>query len=61
MEKAKTHKVFEHDGTNRNWVVNGDSLLSYLPQITQIVIDFLQKADDVETNLLLSVIGTEYP
>ncbi len=61
LEKAKSHKVFEHDGSNRNWIVNGDSLLSYLPDVTRITVDFLLESKDVNTELLLNVIGAEYP
>lgn len=61
MAKAKTHKVFEDDGNNRNWIVNGDSLLSNLQDITQLTVDFLLESENVNTELLLNVIGTEYP
>lgn len=61
MSRAKSHKVFEHDGSNRNWIVNGDSLLSYLPDITQTTVDYLLESESVNTSLLLKVIGTEYP
>ena len=61
MAIAKTHKVFEHDGNNRNWIVNGDSLLGNLQDITQLTVDFLLESENVNTELLLNVIGTEYP
>lgn len=59
--KARDHKVFEHDGNNRNWIVNGDSLLAYLPDIIDKTIDFIRNKDDINTDLLLKVIGVEYP
>jgi len=61
LERAKAHKVFRHDGNNQNWIVNGDSLLAFLPDITQTTVDFMLDSKNVDTDLLLNVIGTEYP
>lgn len=61
LVKAKKDKVFEHDGNSRNWRVNGDSLHAYLPDIVNTTTEFLRNREDVDTDLLLKVIGVEYP
>ncbi len=58
---AKTHKVFQDDGNGRNWIVNCDVLLSFLPDIVKITMEHIKNKKDIDNDLLLKVIGTEYP
>jgi hypothetical protein len=59
LEIAKSHKPFEDDGHNRNWRVNCDALLSRIPQITNIVTNYLRDSDEINIELLKAVIGFE--
>lgn len=61
LEHSKQHIVFQHNGQNRNWIVNGDSLLAQLPFITQKVTDHITQRANGDISLLLKVIGIEYP
>lgn len=61
LEEAKQHQVFEHNGQNRDWIVNGDALLANLPEITQRVTEHIRNQTSLNTDLLLKVIGIEYP
>lgn len=58
---AKKYKVFEGDSKNRNWSVNGDSLFAFLPEIVVKTVQHIKKSPNIDTNLLLKVIGVEYP
>ena len=59
LDKAGKHPVFEHQGDNRNWIVNGDSLLSKLMPIANVTAEYIVGLDDVDEHLLAKVIGLE--
>ncbi|HEX7017419.1 MAG TPA: hypothetical protein VF209_00730 [Patescibacteria group bacterium] len=62
LDYAKQHKVFEDsDNDGRNWVVNCDALLARLPEIVEITVNQLRDSSKLNTELLLNVIGVEYP
>ncbi len=62
LEYAKKHKVFQDDDNDgRNWVVNCDVLLARLPEIVEITVNHLRNTDEIDNDLLLKVIGAEYP
>lgn len=57
LANAKAHKAFEHDGSNKNWTVNGDTLLAYLPVITGKVTEFVKNREGLNPDLLKRVVG----
>jgi hypothetical protein len=57
--KAKEHLVFEHDGSNRNWIVNGDALFAWLPDIVAKTVQHIKNNENTDHDLLLNVIGIE--
>lgn len=57
--KAKEHQVFEHDGNNRNWIVNGDVLFANLDDIVAKTSTHIKNQDGLDPELLLKVIGIE--
>jgi len=59
LTKAKQHQVFEHDGSNRNWIVNGDALFAYLPDIVANTVQYIKNNENTDHNLLLKVVGIE--
>ncbi len=59
LKKAKKHQVFEHDGSNRNWIVNGDALFARLPDIVAKTVLHIKKNENTDHNLLFKVIGIE--
>jgi hypothetical protein len=59
LDMARTHKPFEHDGSNRNWRVNCDVLLAWMPKITEVVTKFIEDTDDTDIDLLKKVVGFE--
>ncbi|HVI69281.1 MAG TPA: hypothetical protein VM581_02385 [Magnetospirillaceae bacterium] len=61
LERVKGRQVFGHDGNHRNWIVNGDVLLAVLPDIIAKTIEFIASSDADNVDLLLKVIGVEYP
>lgn len=62
FDYAKKHKVFQDDDNDgRNWVINCDVLLARLPEIVELTSNYLRNNGDIDTKLLLKVIGSEYP
>ena len=59
LDMARTHKPFEHDGSNRNWRVNCDTLLAWLPKITEVVTKFIDNTEVLDIELLKKVVGFE--
>lgn len=59
--KAKQHSVFKHGLTENDWIVNGDSLLANLPEIVNKTTNHIRNQQNIDPNLLLKVIGVEYP
>lgn len=56
LKKAGTHPVFEHNGSERNWTINGDSLLSKLMEITDITGKHILTKDSLDVDLLVKVV-----
>jgi len=56
LKKAGTHPVFEHDGSERNWTINGDSLLSKLMEITDLTEKYILAKDSLDVDLLVKVV-----
>lgn len=56
LKEAGKHPVFEHDGNERNWTINGDSLLSRLMDITDLTGEYIIGKDTVDIDLLVKVV-----
>ncbi len=61
LENAKKQTVFSHDGSDRNWIVNCDVLLSKLSDITNMATDHIKMHGKDQAEILLKVTGIEHP
>jgi hypothetical protein len=59
LQVARSHKPFEDDGNNRNWKVNCDALLAWMPAITEAVTSYIDATEDIDAELLKRVVGFE--
>lgn len=59
LTEAKQHAVFEYDEGNKNWIVNGDALLAFLPDIVSATVEHILTGEHISTNLLPRVVGIE--
>lgn len=59
LERAGKHPVFEHQGDNRNWVVNGDSLLSKLMPIADVTANYILGLEEINEHLLVKVLDID--
>jgi hypothetical protein len=59
--EAKKHPVFTYNDKNKDWELNGDALLAKILEITEITSLHILNQENIDADLLLKVIGTEYP
>ena len=57
LEDLVNHSIFQHDGNERNWKINGDSLHAKLPQICEYVCSKLRLNHSIDFEKLKGIVG----